>query len=70
MTLNSKKRQRVGSSSRLSALCDQKLDIMKNDENDFDFQQAKYLKANQTGGFNDVAAADAVLFLHRVSTSL
>jgi len=42
---------------------------MINDENDFDFQQEKYCKANMTGGFNDVATTDVVLFLHRVSTS-
>lgn len=69
MTLNSKKRQRVGSSSRLPTFSDQKLDIMINDESDFDFQQEKYSKANKTGGFNDATTADVFLFLHRVSTS-
>lgn len=69
MTLNSKKRQRIGSSSRLSTFSDQKLDNIIENESGFDYQQAKHCKANKTGGFNDVATADVVLFLHRISTS-
>lgn len=63
MTLASKKRQRVGSSSRLSSFCEEKLNILKNEENERQFS------SNNIGGFNDATSADVVLTLQRISTS-
>eukprot|EP01018_Ginkgo_biloba_P002030 Gb_05366 [translate_table: standard] len=68
MTFGAKKRQRVGSSNRLSACSEQKFDFMKFDENEIDHQQSR-LCQSKSGGFNDAATADVVLHLQRVSTT-